>query len=105
MDTPNNCLYICTVSVQLLIQNYDKYTYKAMEQKIHKIVRSFAVKKKKAPHNWKEIVAGRMGVEPETVGAYSRGKRGIQNGKMIEALKILNEVIDEHNITIQKLTA
>lgn len=58
---------------------------------------------KKAPHNWAEMIADRMGKNVISVYAYANGTRGLRRGYPVEVLKHLNELIEEKNSEIEKV--
>ena len=76
-----------------------------MGQNTKLILLKIATKQKEAPFNWKELIATKMRVKPDTVSAYALGKRGLKKDKHIEVLTLLHQIIADHKKNTQKLTA
>jgi imidazole glycerol phosphate synthase subunit HisF len=60
---------------------------------------------KKAPHDWAERIAEKMGKGAGSVYLYSKCERGMRRGYPLEVLKHLTEMVKEKEKEIKKLTA
>lgn len=61
--------------------------------------------KPSAPSNWADLVAAEMGCSVSSVREYARGIKGARNGKTIEVLEHLIEIVEQEKKRIEKLTA
>ena len=61
--------------------------------------------KKIAPGTWAEQIADKMGCSISAVREYARGIKGVRNGKTIEVLEHLIEIVETEKKRIKKLTA
>ncbi len=68
----------------------------AVLQQIHEKI-------KKAPHNWAELVADKMGKSEVTIYAYANGTRGLRRGYPVEVLKHLNLIVADRESEIEKV--
>jgi imidazole glycerol phosphate synthase subunit HisF len=78
-----------------------------MEQNTQNIllVEKMAELIKKAPHDWAERIAEKMGKGAGSVYLYSKCERGMRRGYPLEVLKQLTEMVKEQEKEIKKLTA
>lgn len=77
-----------------------------MEQTTHKsiVVEKIAELIKKAPSDWAEQIAEKMGKCTGSIYYYASGKRGNKKGYPLEVLKHLNQiVIEKEKETIREI--
>jgi hypothetical protein len=67
------------------------------------LVEKIAEQIKKAPHDWAEKIAAKMGKGAGSVYAYSRCERGVRRGYPVEVLKHLTQLVSEREKEQEKL--
>jgi len=76
-----------------------------MEQNTQKILLVEKMEEliKKAPHDWAERIAEKMGKGAGSVYLYSKCERGMRRGYPLEVLRQLTEMVSEREKEQQKL--